>query len=76
MLYVCIFGLLSVLWISKLNMEAFKRKLDTVMGVNHNGEVKEVKRKYYVLFQLMKNGLRSMLEEYEEAKEKGNKTET
>ena len=57
-------------------MEAFKRKLDTVMGVNRNGEVKVVKRKYYVLFQLMKNGLRSMLEEYEEAKEKGNKTET
>ena len=73
MLYVCIFDLLSVLWISKLNMEAFKRKLGTIMGVNRNGDVKVVKRKYYVLFQLMKNGFRSMLKNMRKQKRKGTK---
>ena len=77
MLYVCIFSLLlSTLWISKLNMEAFKKKLDTVMRVNHNRDVEVMKRKYFVLFQLTKNGFGSVLEDYEEPKEKGNKTGT
>ena len=44
------------------------KQLNIVMGVNRNGNMEVVKRKYCDIFQLTKM--------YEEPTEKGNKTET